>query len=251
MAHPSEAATCLKLILGTAAGPADDVTVSEFTAFTQSRKIDLGEIGVAEVDGKISWAALPMLSAGRTMLLFTPGQTPAPPAVGAVGAVIELLCQRHAPRDIQLAQALLEPGDDLIRRIFESRGFMRMAELIYLHAAVRRARAPPLPPGYAVRHYSTQTHAMFAAAILESYQDSLDCPGLNGVRGIEDIISGHKASGEFDPAHWFVLCHRGSNSGIEQPHGVLILSRLPRGDTAELVYLGLVPQGADASWGNG
>src|SRR3712207_8951894 len=37
------------------------------------------------------------------------------------------------------------------------------------------------------------------------FRSSLDCPALNGVRDMEDVLAGHKASGEFDPALWFLL----------------------------------------------
>jgi GNAT superfamily N-acetyltransferase len=149
--------------------------------------------------------------------------------------------------NVQLAQVLLEPGDDATRRIFESRRFIRMAELIYLHTAIRRPLPPPpLPPGWVWHSYGPKTHQLFADAILASYQQSLDCPGLTGVREIEDIIAGHKASGEFDPAYWTVLCRtRSANAqgrGAEEALGVLLLSRLPRGDTVELVYIGLSPE---------
>ncbi|HSV13144.1 MAG TPA: GNAT family N-acetyltransferase, partial [Tepidisphaeraceae bacterium] len=81
-----------------------------------------------------------------------------------------------------------------------------------------------------------QTHAAFAAAIIASYENSLDCPPLNGIRDVEDIIAGHKAAGEFDPADWFVLMHH------EAPVAVLLLSRTIHGDAMELVYLGVAPQ---------
>jgi ribosomal protein S18 acetylase RimI-like enzyme len=69
--------------------------------------------------------------------------------------------------------------------------------------------------------------------VLASYQDSLDCPALNGRRNVEDILAGHKATGMFDPTTWLVL-----REG-ESPLGVLLLSESLRGDAVELVYLGL------------
>jgi ribosomal protein S18 acetylase RimI-like enzyme len=60
---------------------------------------------------------------------------------------------------------------------------------------------------------------------------------LNGRRNIEDVLAGHKAAGEFDPALWFLLLAPG---GV--PAGVLLLSRSTRTDALELVYLGLLKQ---------
>ena len=95
--------------------------------------------------------------------------------------------------------------------------------------------------------YSPATHGLFATTIMETYRDSLDCPGLNGLRDIEDVITGHKSSGEFDPNLWFLLCEHGHNGNADggdpgpTPVGVLLLSRVSRMETVELVYLGLVP----------
>jgi ribosomal protein S18 acetylase RimI-like enzyme len=111
-----------------------------------------------------------------------------------------------------------------------------MAELIYLHRTLRRAPAPPpLPANFRIQTYSEETHGAFAAAIPASYQNSLDCPPLNGLRKVQDIIAGHKAAGEFDPQDWFVL------SLGDEPVGVLLLSRTLAADGMELVYLGLSP----------
>src|SRR5438046_8328601 len=55
------------------------------------------------------------------------------------------------------------------------------------------------------------------------------------MRDVEDVISGHKASGEFDPDLWFVV------SENQTAIGALLLSR-SHGDSLELVYLGLAPE---------
>jgi ribosomal protein S18 acetylase RimI-like enzyme len=75
---------------------------------------------------------------------------------------------------------------------------------------------------------------------VQSYRESLDCPALNGLRDVEDVIAGHKASGggidAFDPSWWFLLRERG------EPLAVLLLARTAAPHAAaELVYLGLVP----------
>ena len=240
--YPGEESAALRLVIGSLAHPADDQALTDFLLFVQSKKIDLSEIWVVQSGNSLCWAALPILSEGRTMLLLTPGDVPPAHAQAAIGVMLDGLCQRYSTRNVQLAQALIDPHDEASRRVFQAHGFVRMAELIYLHTAIRRPPAPPpLPAGITVSTYSDQTHPLFAEAILASYRDSLDCPGLNGVRKIEDIIAGHKACGEFDPKMWFLLCQQ-NESGQSQPRGVLLLSRLPRGDTVELVYLGLAPE---------
>jgi mycothiol synthase len=99
----------------------------------------------------------------------------------------------------------------------------------------RQPPPPATPAGYRWVTYSAEDHRTFARGIMASYQASMDCPSLNGLRDIEDIMAGHKATGAFDPGLWLALCEG------EAPAAVLLLSRVPRTDVLELVYLGLMP----------
>lgn len=232
-ARPDEVEDALALVLGTAGMPAQRQHVLDFLQFAIERGIDVHNLWVAGADGRLGWAMLPILSPGRTMLLLAPATRPdrLDP-----GPLIEAVCQRFAARQIQLAQSLVEKADGGGRELYARHGFSEIAELLYLHVAVRRTASQPLlPRGWSWQTYSPESHAMFAQTILESYRQSLDCPALNGIRNIEDILAGHKASGEFDPQFWFLLRNPAG------PQAVLLLNRVPRSESAELVYLGLVP----------
>ena len=70
-----------------------------------------------------------------------------------------------------------------------------------------------------------------------SYEGTLDCPALNGVRDLPDVLASYRACGEFDPAErWFIAC-RG-----ERDVGCLLLADHPDADQWEIVYVGLVPE---------
>jgi mycothiol synthase len=221
-------------ILGSGGKPAGSAQVIEFLRYTGERNINLGETCVAEVNGKLIWAGLPMVSPGRTALLFTPAES----IDGGVAAhqLVEYMCANLAGRGVFLAQVLLDPAKNDARQFFASHHFIEMAELLYLNGPAPRAPvAPVLPAEFRWEHYSAQTHGLFAAAIQASYQNSLDCPGLTGMRHIDDVIEGHRATGEFDTNLWQVLYRK------DEPMGVLLLSRIPGIDSLELVYLGLAP----------
>jgi ribosomal protein S18 acetylase RimI-like enzyme len=191
---------------------------------------------VAVAEGKLVWAALPVVSPGRTLLLFAPAQ-PANSVIPAAEAVVSQLCARFAGEDVDLAQVLLDPEDVASRRFFGEQGFVEIAELIYLQGYVQRnAEAPVLASSMRWVSYSAESHRLFADAIQRSYRESLDCPALSGLRDIEDIIAGHKSTGEYDSALWLLLLE------ADQPVGVLLLSRIPHSDAVELVYLGLAPE---------
>lgn len=233
-ARPDEIRQALALILGTNGKPAEDEQVSSFLQFASQRGIDLGNLWVLAQSGRPAWAILPVVSPGKTMLLLTP--TVRPGGLD-VGRLIDAVCERFTGSGVHLAQALLDPADDAARAVYTSHGFCEIAELLYLSAFVAGAPAPvPLPKGFSLQTYAPELHTLFARAILASYNESMDCPALNGVRDVEDIMAGHKASGEFDPRFWFLL------SETDTARAVLLLTRVPRSDTAELVYLGLTPE---------
>ena len=118
-----------------------------------------------------------------------------------------------------------------------------MAELIYLAGEPRRRlAAPALPAGVAWVEYNPATHEQFKRAIAATYDNSLDCPALNGVRDMEDVVAGHRASGEFDPRLWRLLVEPAADPADPPvPLGVLLLAPIPAAAALELVYLGLVP----------
>ncbi len=229
--HPA-----LRLILGSGGRPAAEGAVIDFLQLTLHRGIDLNNLWVADLAGRVAWAVLPIVSPGRTMMLLAPGGRPRNSTHVLAGELVEAVCIHFRSRDVALAQVLLDPLDAAARASYLERSFRPMAELVYLQVDVRRSYpASPLPAGFEWVLYSPAEHAAFAATIVESYRDSLDCPGLNGVRDVEDVIAGHKSSGEFDPTLWFLLREQG------QPRAVLLLSRTAQAGTAELVYLGLTP----------
>lgn len=248
-AHRSEVHGAVRALMSLPGRPADDDHVAEFVRQAPARRVDLSLLWVAERRGRIAWALLPVLSPGRTALLLSPGVPPSAAERSAAAGLLDQMAAALRDRGVDLAQALLDPTDAAARDLFVGRAFAPMAELIYLTAEPRRrTAAPPLPDGTTWVGYGPRTHGLFARAIAATYEDSLDCPALNGVREMDDVIAGHMASGEFDSALWRLLCHPsvgggpGSSADVDpEPLGVLLLSRIPQAQAVELVYLGLVP----------
>lgn len=214
-----------------------DEQVVDFLRFVVERGVDLNDLKLAEQNGRVQWALLPVVSPGRTMLLFGSTDRVREHEQRCAGRCVNETCASFARRDVHLAQVLLEPSNQMARRLFAQCGFSDLAELQYLQTEVRSNVPPPvLPVGFSWETYSPITHTKFIQTIQATYQNSLDCPALTGLRQMEDVIASHQASGEFDPNHWFLLYER------QTPMAVLLLAKSPRTDAMELVYLGLVPQ---------
>ena len=73
-------------------------------------------------------------------------------------------------------------------------------------------------------------------ALESSYQDTLDCPELCGLRETPDVLDSHRSTGVFDPALWWMVHVNG------QARGCALFNRCPEQRTIELVYLGLSPE---------
>jgi ribosomal protein S18 acetylase RimI-like enzyme len=229
----------LRVLIAGTAGRASDGQVRDFHAFAADRGIELSRIWIAISDGVVRWSILPVPSPGRTMLLFTPSRIGRTPDVDRfVRPLVDAMSTDYLSRGVHLAQLLIDPSDAAVVQLYKQCGFDRLAELIYLQRHLRRGGdLPPTPDGFVLETYCSRTHGLFAQAIQQSYASSLDCPGLNGQRDIEDVIAGHRHAGEFDPSLWYLL------SENSRPAGVLLLSpsRHSGSGAIELVYLGLAP----------
>lgn len=217
--------------------PGQRPDMSQMVAFTQSaraRHMDLTQIRVALQGSQLVYAMYAGALPGRTLMIIS-GTPETPEAAEGARILLAEVLDDYANADLAMMQVLVEPRDTSLLGIYESMGFYRLAELIYLEAEPRRLLWKLPGDGWEMLSYSPATHAQFAETILASYEGTLDCPGLNGLRSIDDIIAGHKGSGEFEPQHWHLIRHNG------RPAAVLLLARVPASDALELVYIGLCP----------
>jgi mycothiol synthase len=232
----SEVTAAVEILLAGEEGKASQEQVQSFLAVGAQRGLNLDDLWVALRGQRIDWAMLPVVSPGRTMLLLSPPRLPPGVAPEAIAAVIKGACEFHRNQGVHLAQLLIDPAEISLRQAYIQNGFIDLAELIYLQREVRKTPAlTPLAAALQVETYSARTHALFVRTIQRSYENSLDCPGLSGLRDMEDVVAGHKGT-EFDPSLWFLL------SVDQRPSGVLLLAPATHADALELVYLGLAPE---------
>jgi ribosomal protein S18 acetylase RimI-like enzyme len=231
MASETDRHEALRLLLSSGDKVADDSQVEQFIRFAQQRSFRLEHLWIACENRRLLWAMLPIISPGKSALLFTPSGFF---HAEAASRLIDAAARWGAAQGLDLYQLLLDPGLGDARAVFEEQHFQLMAELRYLQSPVRaREIAPQLGVGMTWESYSAGSHERFAGTILASYRESLDCPRLAGMRNIEDVIAGHKASGEFDPRCWFLL-HLHS-----RPVAVLLINKVGGAEQAELTYLGV------------
>lgn len=198
-------------------------------------------------DGSVGEVAQVVPSSGRTAGVYL---APAPPGTRLTrsiqqqrAAVIDAACAalaRGEYGETVLAQGLLEPGETEAAGAYLDAGFVKLADLAYLRRDISRfARytRPEWPAGVRVVRMSELPwdtgQSLLVRAMEASYEGTLDCPALCGMRTVEDVLASHKSVGTFDPAIWWLVTVAG------QPAGCMLLSRFPAHETVELVYLGL------------
>jgi RimJ/RimL family protein N-acetyltransferase len=147
-------------------------------------------------------------------------------------AAAALAAERHGAR---LIQALLTPeAAAQVSAVFVRAGFELLAVLSYQRRPAQPTDLKLEPPtGLEWVHYSLLRHGRFARSIELTYQDSLDCPKLAGLRPIDDTVTTHKRTGTFMPRTWRLAIEGG------KPVGVALVNDIQA--RGELIYLGVVP----------
>jgi ribosomal protein S18 acetylase RimI-like enzyme len=139
-------------------------------------------------------------------------------------------------RGSKLAQALLTPEEVCLAAPLLRNGFAHTTRLHYLCHDLGSGAAGEHPPSLRFVSYAEGNPQLFYQTLLRTYEQTLDCPELNGVRELAEIIEGHKAQGVHDPGRWWLAQQAG------QPCGVLLLADIPDLGGWDLSYLGVVPE---------
>lgn len=191
---------------------------------------------VAELAGRPVGALLALPSAGNLGLVALPlaidPRVPEPTRIE--DALLIALPPALKDRQQALAYALLPRDEGAPAPLLARHGFQRLTELSYLQLDL--APLPAIEEGMLGRvPYSDVAEAEFAATLLATYRASQDCPELDGLRSVDEVLAGHAAVGTSARRRWSLLCVAGRTVGVE------LLAEFPKEAGVELVYWGLIP----------
>ncbi len=196
----------------------------------------------ANLQGTIAAAALAVAQEGKTAVVWPPRQFEEAIAAEVTQRLMDALQTELRHAGIRIAQALLESDETDQGEALQRAGFDRVGDLLYMISLPQQIRfvSPdePLQPetNLVFVPYSTTNPERLEQVVEATYRETLDCPQLDGVRNIRDVLEGYRANGEFDPKRWFII--RQSDTDV----GCLLLTDYPDTGHWELVYMGLVPE---------
>ncbi|MFL5329273.1 MAG: GNAT family N-acetyltransferase [Gemmataceae bacterium] len=137
---------------------------------------------------------------------------------------------------VRLAQTLLAPEDDHLAEPLLAQGFQHTTRLVYLRHFLDLSFAQMATAercGYQTYHEVGDQR--FAEVLARTYEGTLDCPEINGVRSPAEILAGHRAAGPFDPEQWWLATRNGEPAGVA-------LATMPEDGAWDVAYLGVVPE---------
>ncbi len=189
--------------------------------------------------GKPGAAALILERPGRVGLLVMTSPETCALSVAEQAELIAAASANCLAGPVELVQALAGPDEPKTARVLVQAGFDKLATL-------RQFETEPDPAGGAPANargrqdpfewvaYRQEDQDRWVRLIRQTYVETLDCPGLAGMRSGADILAGHRAAGVFRPESWWIARLQGRDVGC------LLINDVPGASSKEIVYLGLV-----------
>jgi ribosomal protein S18 acetylase RimI-like enzyme len=234
-ARPDEQAEAFGLLFSHYAPAEREQRVANALGMLRRGEVDPAGLFVLRGRHDLQGALLCVLVPGASGLVWPP-RCPSGTSVAAEDTLLRHALSWLHSRGAKIVQTLLAPQDLAATSLLRN-GFEHVTALWYLRhdldLPVGDLRAPArlrLDP------YNPADPDEFHRTLLRTYEGTLDCPEINGVRTIEEIIAGHQAQGRFDPGRWW-LARDGSS-----PVGVVLVNDPGDPFTWEIAYIGIVPE---------
>ncbi len=193
--------------------------------------------GPADLCGALLCMPVP----GRSALLWPPG------VVEDRRTQLEDALLRHAcawlrQRGVKLTQTLLAPEETFLAEPLLRNGFSAVTRLWYMRHSLNLP-VDCLNTPSRLHYQPFADDALFRQTLQRTYEGTLDCPEVNGVRSMDEVLEGHRVQGAFDPERWW-LAYEG-----ERPVGVLMMTEIPESGDWEVAYMGVTPEARRRGFG--
>jgi mycothiol synthase len=231
-AHPEEWIEALRLAFQHLPAAYQHARTTTAVELVRNKEIDPAGILVARAGGRLIGSMICMTIPGASGLLWPPQvERTAPEPSGIEDRLIEHAVTWLRRRGAKLGQTMLIPEEAFLAVTLIRNGFRHITTLCYMRIEPH-SQVPVEKSRLIYQSYRTDPE-LFHQTLLQTYEATQDCPELTGVRTIEEIMEGHRAQGEHDPAYWWLtLLH-------DRPVGVLLLTRMPEWNSWDVAYVGV------------
>lgn len=211
----------------------------------EQKAIDPCGIWVARKGAELSGAMICQPLAGAGGLVWPPQGCRGRDGRAIEDQLVQATSQWLRSRGVKLAQALLVSSDMHLGAALVRNGYEHISSLMYLrHELELSAAFLGTPERLHFDAYGPETQAVFHQTLMRSYVGTLDCPEINGVRTLDEILAGHRAQGVPDSHRWWL-----ARDG-DRPAGVLLMTAWHEGQGWDISYLGVVPELRGRGFGN-
>jgi ribosomal protein S18 acetylase RimI-like enzyme len=218
--------------------PPEDREQREAQALQLLERGELRPAGLFVVSavGQLQGALLCAAISGAAGLLWLPGLA----STGADGVGDALACHAVAwlrQQGVKLIQCLLRSDEEPLAAPLLKAGLARITDLWYLqHDQTATVASLGLTARLTFANFEEAPRALFEEVLTRTYEGTQDCPEINGVRTLDEVINGHMAQGAFDPARWWLALDDG------RPVAILLMTELPESGDWDVSYMGVVPE---------
>jgi mycothiol synthase len=243
-ARPDEQAAALHLLFGHLPPEDQLARTANVRTMLDDGELDPDGVLVARSGRELTGAMLAAPLPGGGGVVWPPRVRAGTPDGDAVAdALVRYAADWLRGRGTKVAQALLAGDDALLAGDdapfagpLERNGFPFLTRLEYLrHFLELPSNQLAGPERLTYQTFAECDPALFGDVLLGTYEGTLDCPEINGVRTAAEVIAGHQGGGDFDPRRWWLARLGG------EPVGVLLVNALPESGAWDLAYVGVVP----------
>ena len=242
-ARPDELPLAFRLLFQHSAPPEREARAANALDLVRRGELDPQGLFVTRDRDRLLGAILCLPVPGAGALLWPPQ------CVVTVGRdALEDGLLRHASawlrgQGVRVAQALLSADEAPLADALPRNGFAHVAVLWFLRHDLSLPTQRDANARLRYQPYNPSDPGRFHRTLQKTYENTLDCPELNGARGVEDVVAGHRAAGRFDPHLWSLAWAN------DVPVGVLLLTPAPDTPDWELSYVGVVPEARRRGFG--
>jgi ribosomal protein S18 acetylase RimI-like enzyme len=237
-ARKSELTAALRLVFRHLPRAERDARVANALALVAQDALDPRGVSVVRAGGRLTGAIVCVRLPGAGGLVWPPQALPGPSAATTLDLLVQSALSWLRAGGAKVAHAILNPAENFLAEPLVRNGFRHITRLWYLWHDLTSGGFDytwPEDTGLTFMPFANCDPNLFAQTLQLTYEGTLDCPELNGIRTVEEIITGHQGQGRHDPNRWW-LVRRASS-----PVGVLLLTEIPEWDAFDIAYLGVVP----------